>query len=77
VVDSDSSYQTHPRFADWADEFYRDIRSDLAGDGYDSEGAPEALNAAQSKSAKHEFFGCIAVVIVIALAIVTYIFLRR
>jgi SMI1 / KNR4 family (SUKH-1) len=77
VVDSDSSYQTHPRFADWADEFYRNIRSDLAGDGYDPEGTPEALNAAQSKSARHEFFGCIAVVIVIALAIVACIFLHR
>ena len=77
LVGSDSSYQSHPRFADWVEEFYRDTRSDLEGDGYDADGTPEALNAAQSASAKRGFFGCFAVILVIVLAVVAFIYFRR
>lgn len=35
VVDHQASYQSHSRFVDWAEEFYRDIRLDLEGDGLD------------------------------------------
>ena len=76
-VDSKSSYESHPRFADWVEEFYRDTRSDLEGDGYDADGAPEALDAAQSASAKQGFFGYLAVILVIVLAVVAFIYFRR
>lgn len=77
MVDSKSSYESHPRFADWVEEFYRDIRSDLVGDGYDADGAPEALEAAQSANAKQGFLGCIAVIVFIAFAVVAFIYFRR
>jgi hypothetical protein len=35
MIDHESSYQSHARFADWVEEFYRDIRQDLEGDGFD------------------------------------------
>jgi len=35
VVDHDASYQSHARFADWVEEFYRDVREDLLNDGHD------------------------------------------
>jgi hypothetical protein len=40
IVDSKASYQSHSKFEDWADGFYRDIRSDLEGDGKDPDGKP-------------------------------------
>ena len=40
VVDSKESYQCHSSFADWVDEFYRDTRADLEGDGMDPDGKP-------------------------------------
>jgi SMI1/KNR4 family protein SUKH-1 len=40
LVASDSSYESHPRCADWLEEFYRDTRSDLEGDGYDAKATP-------------------------------------
>ena len=39
-VDSKASYQSHSRFADWVDKFYRDMRSELKGDGIDPDGKP-------------------------------------
>jgi len=41
VVESKASYQSHSKFADWAEEFYRDMRSDLEGDGVDPDGKPQ------------------------------------
>lgn len=35
IVEHPASYQSHSRFADWVEEFYRDIRQDLEGDGID------------------------------------------
>jgi hypothetical protein len=40
MIDHKASYQSHARFADWVEEFYRDMRQDLEGDGFDPEGAP-------------------------------------
>jgi hypothetical protein len=77
MVDSKSSYESHPRFADWVEEFYRDTRSDLEGDGYDADGAPEALNAAQSTHAKQGFLVGFAAILVIVLAVVAFLYFRR
>ena len=41
IVDSKASYQSHSKFIDWVDEFYRDTRSDLEGDGIDPDGTPK------------------------------------
>src|SRR5689334_14955276 len=41
MVENKTSYQSHSKFADWVEEFYRDIRSDLEGDGIDPDGKPE------------------------------------
>jgi hypothetical protein len=41
MVDGEASYQSHFKFADWVEEFYRDTRSDLEGDGKDPNGEPE------------------------------------
>jgi hypothetical protein len=41
-VDSKASYQSHSRFADWAEEFYRDMRSDMKGDDINPDGKPGA-----------------------------------
>jgi hypothetical protein len=40
VVDSKSSYQSHAQFSVWVEEFYRETRSELAGDGMDPDGKP-------------------------------------
>lgn len=77
LVGSDSSYQSHPRFADWVEEFYRDTRSDLEGDGYDADGVPDALDATQSDNAHQGFLGCLAVILVIVLAVIAFIYFRR
>ena len=77
LVGSDTSYLSHPRFADWVEEFYRDTRSDLEGDGYDAEGVPEALDAAKSANAKRGFLGCFAVILVIVLSVIVFLYFRR
>ena len=41
IVDHQASYQSHSRFADWVEEFYRDTRQDLEGDGYDADQIPK------------------------------------
>lgn len=41
VIDHVASYKSHDRFADWVEEFYRDVRSDLLGDGHD----PDAVKS--------------------------------
>jgi len=41
-VDSKASYQSHSKFADWAEEFYQDIRLDLEDDDLDPDGEPGA-----------------------------------
>jgi hypothetical protein len=40
MVDGKASYQSHSRFSDWVEQFYRDTRSDLEGDGVDPDGKP-------------------------------------
>jgi hypothetical protein len=77
IVDHKSSYESHSRFADWVEEFYRDTRSDLEGDGHNADGTPEVLDAAQSADAKQGFFGCFAAILVIVLAIIAFIYFRR
>ena len=38
LVDSQATYQSHSKFADWVEEFYSEIRSDLEGDGINPDG---------------------------------------
>lgn len=40
IIDHPASYVSHARFTDWVEEFYRDVRQDLVGDGYDPEQPP-------------------------------------
>lgn len=35
IVGHPASYMSHTRFQDWVEEFYRDVRHDLLGDGLD------------------------------------------
>ncbi len=39
-LEHEASYLTEARFADWVEEFYRDMRGDLEGDGYDPDAPP-------------------------------------
>ena len=41
VVDSKASYQSHSKFTEWVEEFYRDTRADLEGDAKNPDGEPE------------------------------------
>lgn len=41
MIDHEASYQSHARFLEWAEEFYRDIRHDLEADGFNPDVAPE------------------------------------
>lgn len=77
LVGGDSSYESHPRFNDWVEEFYRDTRADLEGDGYDADAAPEVLHDAQIANTKQGIFGCFAVILTIVLIVVAFICLRR
>jgi hypothetical protein len=77
MVDSETSHESHSRFADWVEDFYRDARSDLEGDGYDADGSPGSLKVAQSAETKKGSIGCLAVVIVIALAVLAFNYFRR
>lgn len=43
ILNHQASYQSHSRFSDWVEEFYRDMRQDLEGDGYDADQIPEHL----------------------------------
>lgn len=43
ILEHEASYQSHSRFIDWVEEFYRDMRQDLEGDGYDPDQIPEHL----------------------------------
>jgi len=69
LVNSKSSYQSHASFGEWVDEFYRDLRSDLEGDGYNAEGSPEDFKTAQNKEAKQNCISCLLVIFTILLAI--------
>jgi hypothetical protein len=40
LIDHPATYVSHSCFKDWVEEFYRDVRQDLVGDGYDPERAP-------------------------------------
>jgi hypothetical protein len=40
MIDNEGSYLSHSRFEDWVEEFYRDVREDLEGDGYDPDLPP-------------------------------------
>jgi len=42
IVDHQASYQSHSRFVEWVEEFYRDMRQDLEGDGYDPDQIPKS-----------------------------------
>jgi hypothetical protein len=43
ILEHQASYQSHSRFIDWVEEFYRDMRQDLEGDGYDADELPKHL----------------------------------
>jgi hypothetical protein len=77
MVDHENSYESHSRFAGWVEEFYRDTRSDLEGDGFNVDGTPEALDADRGANANQSFFGCIAAILFIVLALVAFYYLRR
>jgi hypothetical protein len=51
MFDSKASYQSHAKFADWVEEFYRDLRSDLEGDGEDPDGDPKGRKEADARNA--------------------------
>ncbi len=40
IVDHPASYRSHARFADWVEEFYRDVPHDLVADGHDPDRPP-------------------------------------
>jgi hypothetical protein len=46
IIGHQASYQSHSRFADWAEEFYRDIRLDLEGDGLDPDAPGHTFQSA-------------------------------
>jgi hypothetical protein len=77
MVNSQSSYQSHEEFAEWAEEFYRDTRSDLEGDGFNPDATPAVLDAARSSEAKKSFLGCFVIASIIAVAITWFFYLRR
>lgn len=76
LVDGKSSYQSHQRFADWVEQFYRDTRSDLESDGFNADGTPQDLSATRSASEKQGFLDCLAVIVVIIIAIAANIYFR-
>lgn len=61
VVESKASYQSHATFADWAEEFYRDMRSDLEGDGTDPDGKPEVPKPMSSWGFFRYLFSLVAI----------------
>jgi hypothetical protein len=42
MIDSKASYNTKQSFAKWAEEFYRDTRQDLEGDGVSADDGPKS-----------------------------------
>lgn len=72
LVNSKSSYQSHTSFSEWVEEFYRNLRTDLEGDGYNAEGSPEDFKTAQDKEAKQNCISCLLVIFAVFFAIFIY-----
>ncbi len=51
MIDNKGSYQSHAKFADWIEEYYRDLRSDMEGDGEDPDAKPKPPEPATAKRA--------------------------
>jgi hypothetical protein len=45
MIDHEASYLSHARFEDWVDDFYRDLREDLEGDGHDPDRPPPSAGS--------------------------------
>ena len=73
MVNSKESYQSHSKFADWVEKFYRDTRSDLEGDGKDPDGKPEVE---KPMSRRDVFWGVLRYLLsLVAIAVVGFIIL--
>ncbi|EEF62882.1 SMI1/KNR4 family protein [Pedosphaera parvula] len=77
LLDSKASYQSHARFTDWLQEFNRDLRSDLEGDGYNPDGTPENLKADQNREMKRGYLGCLLFIVLAIFALATYRYFRH
>src|SRR4051794_15997491 len=72
LIESKASYQSHARFNDWVDEFYRATRSDLKGDDYDPEGTPKTFEKRQRRAAWEDLMALLLMAGLIVLAIVAF-----
>ena len=68
-VDSKNSYQSHAKFSDWVEEFYRDVRSDMESDGEDPDAKPKPPEPATAKKALQDLSALLAMAVIGLLAL--------
>jgi len=76
-VEHKDSFQSHPRFADWVEKYYVDLRSDLRSDDYDPDGTPAQLEAALNANHKRSCLGCCVFIVLVLVVIGLVAYFRR
>lgn len=74
-LDNAASGKEADAFGPWAAAYFEALREDLAGDGIDPDGTPQARASAEAKGAWQSALGCLvaAVVLVSLLALVKWL----
>ena len=72
-ISNESSGKTHDCFTSWVNEYVKDIRDDLTGDGYNPDATPEEYAAQAKADAARNSRSCLLVIIVLAaIALLAY-----
>jgi hypothetical protein len=68
-LDSPTSYRMTETFEAWVEQYFKDLREDLAGEGVDPDGTPEqraAVEADLSRADTRFSLGCLAIALLLA-----------
>lgn len=77
LVDSKDSHQSHDKFADWVEEFYRDMRSDMEGDGEDPDGKPIGEQQMNFRVALLDFLSLVCLAVAVLALMMGYFWVRK